>query len=467
MNLMGRIDKMKDDIIKKTSDLVEFRSIKSDALENAPFGVEIRHSLDYTLNLCKELGFKTKDIDGYAGHVEYGEGDELIGILVHLDVVPEGNGWTYDPFSLTLDNGRLYGRGVNDDKGGVIASIYALKAVMDSGLKMNKRFRIILGCDEESGWECMSHYFAVEEMPSCGFSPDGPFPIVNREKGILRVQIDENFSDIPKNQVKIINLKGGQRANMVPEICECNLEIGTADIDKFIERLDILSKRLNIDFEIKKDSALINLITRGRSAHGSEPELGENAAMKMLTLLSNIEEMNTSQQRFIKFIVNNIGFETEGETLGIDLCDEESGKLTLNTGIVEMTDKTANVILDIRYPVSFKGGDIFDSISKKASLYNIVTRKIEDKTPLYVPKENQLIERLSTAYNQVTGEEPTLIALKGGTYARAIKNAVAFGPIMPGKEDTAHQKDEYLELEDLIMSTKIYAQAIVELNKNY
>jgi len=459
-NFEDRVDKLRRSIILGTQELVNIKSVKEDGQKNAPFGPGIRKCLDRTLELCEELGFKTKDLDGYAGFCEYGQGDEMVAILVHLDVVPEGTGWTVEPFQSIEKDGRLYGRGSNDDKGAAVASIYALKAIKDSGIQMNKRFRIIFGCDEESGWDCMDYYLKNEEMPSCGFSPDGPFPIVNREKGILRIHLNKKMN-IENN--RIISLNGGQRPNMVPESCQCTIKANNQIIE------DIKNyKEDNKDdkFEINIQDDLVHLKAFGLSAHGSEPYLGKNAVIKMLKLLNGIEDLDSSQGEFINFIVKYIGDELYGKSLDINHNDELSGDLTLNLGIFNLDEVQAKATLDIRYPVTAKGEHIINKIKEKADKYSIDVEVMEDKAPLYVSEDNPLIEKLSRAYETVMNEKAQLISLNGGTYSRAIKNCVAFGPLMPNKEDTAHQKDEYIEVEDLINSAKIYAQAIYELNKN-
>lgn len=456
---------MKDAIIQKTKELVKIKSIKTEPYINAPFGLGIRQALDYTLKLCDDLGFITKDVEGYAGHAEYGEGKEIIGILVHLDVVPEGTGWTYDPYEATIVDGKMYGRGVNDDKGAAIASIYALKAIKDMGIKMNKRIRIIFGCDEESGWECMNYYFQHEEMPSCGFSPDGPFPIVNREKGILRVDIIKEFKPTTDKNIKIISLVGGERPNMVPDYCESLLDIKNEPIEGIISLINRSINILGGEIEVEEEGRFLKIKSFGKSAHGSEPSYGDNAISQLIILLNEIPNLSDEQASYIDFLTNRIGRELDGKSLGIGFCDDESGELSLNLGMISITEEKASTTLDIRYPVTIKGGDIADIIRTKATNKNIGIRIGEDKAPLYVPADNPLIPKLSKAYETVLGMKPELISLKGGTYARAIKNAVAFGPILPNKIDTAHQKDEYLEVEDLIISAKIYAQAIYELNK--
>ncbi len=456
------VEKYNEDIIRETRNLVKIKSVKEPGNKRAPFGKGIRKNLDYILNLCDNLGFKTKNLDGYIGYAEYGEGEELVAILVHLDVVPEGGGWTKDPYGGEIIEGKMYGRGVNDDKGAAVSSIYALKSIMDSGLKMNKRFRIIFGCDEEQGWEDIRYYLQNDEMPTCGFSPDGPFPIVNSEKGILRLELRKDLDEKDNSEIDIISLEGGERPNMVPEEAICLLKTNkyTKRVKTYLNSLEIE----NIDFSEKQEGLLIE--TKGKSAHGSEPYLGENAVIKMIDILINLKDIDKDLYNYIKFIKEYIGTEVKGESLGINFEDEISGFLTLNLGIIKYDKKSISSTLDIRYPVTFKEKDIVEKINKISSKNEVELVVLEDKEPLYIEEENPLIKKLAKAYEEITKQKAELISLKGGTYARAIENAVAFGPILPGKEDTAHQKDEYLEIEDLLISGRIYAQAIYELNKN-
>jgi succinyl-diaminopimelate desuccinylase len=456
------VEKYNEDIIRETRNLVRIKSVKEPGKKGAPFGDGIRKSLDYTLDLCNKLGFKTKYLDGYLGYAEYGQGDDLVAILVHLDVVPEGNGWTKEPYGGEVIDGKMYGRGVNDDKGAAISSIYALKSIMDSGLKMNKRFRIIFGCDEEQGWEDIRYYLDHEEKPTCGFSPDGPFPIVNTEKGILRLKLKKDIGSQDSSNIRVISLVGGDRPNMVPEEATCLLKI-----NKYTNSVKTyLNNFTEHNLEITENEDGISIRTKGKSAHGSEPYLGVNAIVKMISILTNLEDIDEDLYSFLNFIDSYIGSDVKGEKFKIDFQDEVSGFLTLNPGVLNYDGKSVHVTLDIRYPVTFKGDYIVSKITEKALKNNIEVELLEDKEPLFIDEDNPLIQKLKNAYERVTGNKAELISLKGGTYARAIDNAVAFGPIMPGKEDTAHQEDEYLEIDDLLISARIYAQAIYELNNN-
>lgn len=467
MKFDKRIDSMKDDIIKSTQELIRIKSVEAEPEPEAPFGKGIRKCLDKALEICSSLGMKTENFDGYAGHAEYGEGDEIVGILVHMDVVPEGSGWSYGPFGGEIAGGRIYGRGASDDKGPAAAVIYALKAVMDSGVKFNRKVRIIFGCDEESGrWACMKHYFKKAEMPFCGFSPDADFPIINSEMGILIFKLEKEFE---KNEescccgLKIKRIQGGNKVNMVPDYCECELEMKKDFAERIRKTADYMRDKNNARFELVFDGERCIIKSYGVSAHGSTPSKGRNAVSQLISLLCKLPLLVSEQADYINFLNEHIGMETDGSSFGVAMSDQVSGKLVFNLGTIDVGEEKGSVGINIRYPVTRTKNDVYDVIREKISSWGIKLVEGDSKEPLYVPADNFMIKILQKAYEDVTGQKADLISIGGGTYARAIKNAVAFGPLFPGREETAHKKDEYIELEGLLMSAKIYAEAIYEL----
>ena len=463
------VESMKNDIIKNTQELVKIKSVERSPEPGAPFGAEIRKCLDRTLEMCKDLGFEVENFDGFAGHAEYGEGEDIVGILVHVDVVPEGSGWSHDPYAGEIVDGKIFGRGTIDDKGPAVTAIYGLKAVMESGVKFNRRVRIIVGCDEESGrWACMKHYFKHAEMPICGFSPDADFPIINSEMGILIFNLQKEFE---KNEesccggLRIKRMQGGNKVNMVPDYCECELEMNKDFAERIQKTVDYMKDKLNAKLELEIDGSKCIIKSYGLSAHGSTPDKGINAISQLISCICKLPLCVSEQTAYINFLDEHIGMKVDGSSFGIAMSDDISGKLVFNLGTIDVSEEKGSIGINIRYPVTKTRNDVYDVIKQKIAVSGIRLVEGDGKDPLYVPEDNFMIKALQKVYEEVTGEKAELISIGGGTYARAIKNAVAFGPLFPGKEETAHQKDEYIEIEDLIKSTKIYAEAIYELVK--
>lgn len=465
-NIDSLIDSWKDEIVEETRNLIKIRSVEEKAKDDRPFGDGPYEALQYALKLSDKFGFTTKNHENYAGHAEWGQGSDIVGILVHLDVVPEGTGWTYPPYEAKVVDGRIYGRGSSDDKGPTVAAMYALRAVKEAGIPLQKRVRIIFGTNEESGWGCMKHYFdeKKEEVPVMGLSPDANFPIINREKGILIFNINKKFSSRPE-KIRVKYMRGGQRPNMVPDYCEAEIEAKDELRDEIKQKFDAFKEGRDASLEIFDSVDGFVIKSHGVSAHGSTPEKGKNAIVPLAEFLGSLPAGENDVTAFLNFIARYIGKEVHGDSLGIHLIDEPSGDLIFNLGMIEMDEEKGKLVINIRYPVTFKGEDVVKKLESNLVQIDkdLYLSDVSDNPPLYVPADSPLVVKLQKVYKEVTGEEPELISIGGGTYARAIPNAVAFGALFPGKPELAHEKDEYIEIDDLIKCTKIYAHAIVAL----
>lgn len=463
MKLNERLDEMKEDIIKATQELVRIKSVAGERKDGMPFGEGPTKALDYCLELCKQLGFKTVNMDNYIAYAEYGEGEEYVAVLGHVDVVPEGDGWEYEPYSAEIKDNKIYGRGTMDDKGPIIASIYGLKAIKDINHKLSKKIRIIFGTNEESGsGEEIECYFKTEKPPVSGFTPDAEYPIINGEKGIT---IFDLVKDLNNNEAgsTIKYIKGGQKANMVPDYCEAGILINDQNI--VINLAKEFKDRTGYDIRVEPEDEVVVIKSFGMSAHASLPNLGKNAIMQLLAFLGQIPLGDNDIMNFIRFMNKHIGMEVNGESFGVGLQDEVSGKLSFNVGVISVENNLARMTLNLRYPVTCTYEDMMKGINSTIEGTGIRVENMEHQRPLYFPKDHETIKILSKVYEEQTGEKAELLAIGGGTYAKEMPNIVAFGPIFPGEPDLDHQPNEYIKIEHLIKNSKIYAHAMYELAK--
>lgn len=412
--------------------------------KEAPFGLPIREALDFMLEMGEKDGFKIKNIDNYAGHIEYGEGEEILGILGHLDVVPAGGHWHQPPFSAYLKDNKIYARGTMDDKGPTVAAYLALKMVKDQGINLNKRVRIILGCDEESGMRGLKRYLEKEKMPDLGFAPDAEFPLIYAEKGILTYNFTGQYRD-----PLILSMEAGERYNVVPDVC-------TVRLSKNYENA-FLTYLADHHYEGNVEGDVYTI--QGKNAHAAMPHLGLNAISLMVEFLKQI-----SDAPFIRFLDKYLTFDHLGEKFGIDCEDPDMKELTNNLAYIHYQGLDLNIGCNIRYPKNFdviKGGE---TMAQAASQYGLSYSVKEDSKPHFVSPDDILVKSLHQAYIKYTGDtENKIITIGGGTYARKLAKAVAFGPLMPGKEELAHQANEYLDIDEMMIAMAIYAESIERL----
>ena len=445
------IESMHDEMIDTLQKWIRVPSVKGEAAPGAPFGKEVRSMLDMALADCEQMGFKTQNFDGYIAHADLGEGsdEDALAILAHLDVVPEGDGWKYPPYGAVIENGRMYGRGTSDDKGPAVAALYAMKAVKDAGIPLRHKVRLILGCDEESGWEDIAHYNKVATMPRMGFSPDASYPIINIEKGICRLELHGVLSN---EGLQVIAFNNGERPNVIPGRASA-LVAGDAAT---VAQAEAADKKLDIPAEVQLTDKGVSITLTGISGHAAYPETARNANGEMLLLLREL-----GVQGDLRLLADKIGLDYKGEGLEISVSDGISGYLTCNLGIIRAGEGGVYATLDIRYPVMTNPDMIIKNVS--ASLPGMRVDAMEVKEPHHVPAGSELVQKLLDAYHEVTGYERKCLYTGGGTYARSLQEGVAFGASFPQDEDLAHQANEYADIEGLYKNIKIFALAIVKL----
>lgn len=410
-------------MLQNLKGLLQIDSTNADAgpvIQGAPLGRGINEAINYVLDLGKSFGFITKNCDGYCGYIEMGQGEEMIGILTHVDTVPVGDGWSVPPFDLTIEGDKAFGRGTIDNKGPTLVALYAMKALSESETLLNKRIRLIIGGDEEGDeWHCMNRYKATEESPTYAFSPDSGYPAIFAEKGILNICIKKKLDP----SIHKLGFFSGSQINTVPDYAKAIF------CDEVYE-------------------------STGKTAHASQPHEGINAMFILAQELKNIG----LEHPFLDLIdIATL------EGFNIDLEDKISGKLTINPSIANVNNDKAVLKCDIRYPVTMKGTDIRDNIAKAVQPLGFTVNINHDMGPLHIDKESYLIDVLQKIYEEYTGDTTGPKAIGGGTYARAFDNAVAFGGRFPEEPNTCHQTDEYWSIESMRKNFDIISKALESL----
>ena len=449
--LDAALEALRPDMIETLQRWIRVPSVRAErSADNAPFGEGVRRALDVAMADLARLGMNPRDIDGYCCDAEIGEGEETVAVLAHLDVVPEGDGWDHDPYGGEIIDGRLIGRGTADDKGPGVAALFAMKAIVDAGIKLNKRCRLILGCDEESGMEDLHYYEEKIGLPDKGFSPDASFPLINTEKGITSLKLHAPISD-----ERLVSIASGTRSNVVPGTAVAVVagDWREAAADAFC----VEDEDCSIETELADGNTKITIT--GVPAHASTPEKGKNAAKMLLAVLC---EMGIGGKP-VSLLVEAAGEGDDGVNLGIAGSDAVSGRLTINMGLLFADEKEITVTFDCRYPVFYNALLLRETVAKRLAPAGFVLEPGRISEPHHVPESSELVTKLMGVYNEITGTDSKPFAIGGGTYARHLKEGVAFGMLFPGDPELEHQANESIGIDSFVRAARIYAYSIVAL----
>ena len=417
-----------DDYIKTLTKLISFKSVYSSPTPDAPFGEENKNALQFFLKTALDMGFETINYDNYAGEVIFGQGEE-IGIIGHLDVVPVGSNWQTDPFTLTKIDGKYFARGISDDKGPMLACLFALKELKDSGKAPKRKIRLFVGCDEESGWRDVEYLKTKTTLPEYGFSPDGNFPLSYAEKGMFEVEFT-----LPKLN-GFYGVKGGTVVNAVCDYAIAIAKEGYVDVS-------LLKKHgLNL-----KNGNVIESF--GKSAHGSTPHLGKNAIKPLLEYMRDMGEN-------LGDVIDNLFNDKQG----VSKMQNEQGFVTFSPDLICEKDGLVKITCDCRVPAPFSFNDVMEKIDK----FNLEVKTHARHQPLLVGKDGWFIRTLISAYNTVTNENAKPISMGGSTFARAFEKGCAFGCAFPSYDNKIHDAGEHETEQHLLTAYEIYKTAIFAL----
>ena len=444
-----------DDILRDLGKVVAIPSVVGPAEGDYPYGKECARAIDTVVELAQSYGLQAKNVGYHAAHAEYGEGEGNAVVMAHLDVVPAGEGWDTDPYTMVIDDNFAYGRGVADNKGPAIVALHCLRALKDAGVKGNRKLRVIFGSAEEVGMTDMPHYFQSEQHPDMGFTPDASYGICHCEKGLL------DFSVHGKNDSSVVRrFVSGTVPNAVPFKAECTLACSPEEVEK----LQAAAEKSEVTFDITATEEGCTIVSHGQAAHASTPWNGVNAASHLVDLLAQVF---TQEQLGASFrpIHEPIGLATDPRQTGAQLRAAPSAPPDPPPGLVNVDEAQCSLTVDIRYPATKKGADIVAVLQEQAASCGVEFTLLSDAAPLYLPKERRLVTLLSGAYRDVTGEECDIFSMGGGTYARQMfGKGVAFGASFPDQADSrAHQTNEFLDLRRFKLHAEICLEAMYRM----
>ncbi len=456
MELKELVERQRAPLLNTLGESIRIPSVREEDASGYPYGANIQRCLEFMLETGKNLGLQVGSMDHQVGWCELGEGEEMVAVLGHLDVVPAGEGWNGDPFSGEVRSGKVFGRGSMDDKGPTVAALYALGALKESGLPLRRRVRLLMGTNEETGSADMKYYLAHGgERPVMGFTPDGEYPVINGEKGIVNVTFRRSLRQ--SGPVRLRKIAGGDAPNVVPSSAFAELECADELTGQMIASLPEKVECVSIPGGVRLEA-------RGESAHGSTPEQGENAIGRLLKMLNTLP-LEGELAQAVRFLAEKIGMETDGKSLGLTLEDEMSGALTFNLGIMTGDEHGLTCRVNYRYPVTKSLGDCGPKFQAELEAAGFEIEEQTHKENLYIPPESELVTTLMRVYEEETGLSDRPKSIGGGTYAKAMPNVVAFGPVFPGDEVREHKPDEFIEVDRLMQNAQIIARAMYELAK--
>jgi len=442
---------LESDMIETLQRWIRVPSVRADrSADNAPFGAEVRRALDLAMEDIARLGMKPRDIDGYCCDAEIGEGENPLAVLAHLDVVPEGDGWDHDPYGAEIVDGKMYGRGTGDDKGPGVAALFAMKAILDAGIELKRPCRLILGCDEECGMQDLEYYEEKIGLPEMGFSPDAEFPLINTEKGIVQMKLNGEMAD-----ERLISIACGTRPNVVPGTAVAVLAGDWRE--QAADAFEVEDEDCAIETELIGGSTRV--VVTGVPAHASTPDQGKNSAKMLIAVLDKLGIGGAP----ISLLHEAAGEGAYGVNLGIAGSDHVSGPLTINLGLLFVEGGKISVTFDCRYPVFFDDKTVTGTVAKRLAPAGFVMEPCHASHPHHVPESSELVTKLMAVYNAITETQAKPFAIGGGTYARHLKEGVAFGMMFPGEPELAHQANECIDVANYIKAARIYAYAIVAL----
>lgn len=454
-------EREKDNMLRDLGRLIAVRSVREEPLPGKPFGEGPAAALREAEEILREMGFAPVNFENLVVTADLNGREPVLGILCHLDVVPEGSGWSTDPFKATIKDGKIYGRGAADDKGPAIAAMYALKAAREIAPELTRGCRIILGSAEETGHEDLTEYRKAHAMPPNLFTPDADYPVVNLEKGRLSPLFEakwEKSEALPR----LAFLTGGETANRVPDQARAEvLGVSMEDVEPLCRRF---TEETGARLTAEPMEGGVRVFAAGVGAHAAEPEKGVNAQTALLALLRNLNLADCGSTRAVTALCRLFPHgDTAGRALGIAVEDELSGALTLNFGVLKIDERGLSGGCDLRLPLASTEENTDRALKNALEDAGFTVTGMEKSLVHHTPADTPFVQTLLRVYEAYTGEKGQCQSVGGQTYVHGIPGGVAFGCAFPGTDNRMHAADEFAVIDELILSARMFTQVILEM----
>ncbi|MGN0463409.1 MAG: dipeptidase PepV [Acutalibacteraceae bacterium] len=454
-------EKEKENLLSDLGALIRIPSVRGEASEDAPFGEEPKRALEKMLLFAKRDGFSVRNIDNYAGEISFRGADAKLAMLGHLDVVPEGDGWTVPPYEMTERDGKVYGRGTSDDKGPVIAAMYAMKCVRELGVELKSDVRLIVGTNEETGSADIEYYTAHRDMPPMVFTPDSTFPVTNVERGHFSKHFTSDIIPDDSDCGKVISFKGGFVINAVPN--KASAVLSGFSKEELDSAADKAHRETGVDFKLTDNGGSVSILAVGTGAHASLPVLGNNPITALVSLIASLDSESVSVSKFKALSGFFPHGKTRGEGFGVSMSDSASGELTMTLDILNFDGTHFEGAFDSRIPLCATEENLALKVRDQLAEEGFELDSIS-LTPVHcVDADSDFIKKLLAAYEEESGRKGYCEAIGGGTYVHNIDGGVAFGAIMPEVDTNMHGADEFMPIDDLITAAKIFTKAIISI----
>lgn len=449
-----------DSIINTLGELVSIPSKRGTPEEGKPFGEACAEALAKMEGFARDAGLSAENLENYMLECDYNDRETVLGIIAHLDVVPEGDGWDTDPFELVQKDGVLFGRGTIDDKGPAVAAFYAVKALRENGVELSKNVRLLFGSDEESGMQDLEYYRNKKALPKMMLSPDGEFPVINVEKGVCQVSFKKHISSCNAKKA-LVAFSAGSVVNAVPDKAQATVTGITVE-----QAASLCSEDTTVEFDFIPVDDGVSIFAKGVSAHGSTPEKGDNALTGLMKAILSLDLDETDALKTVRSLYGLFPYgEGDGEHAGLKMSDAESGDLTALLSLFSIENGNIRGGIDIRFPATVKLAAVKEIVIDKLSAIGFELDFTHDMEGHLVPGDSDFIKTLLDCYSEVTNQKGECIAEGGATYLHTVDGGVAFGAEMPGEENNMHGANEHINISTLLNVAKIYARAIYRLCK--